>query len=159
MDLFVLADADEQVFEFLNIVDLATRFYIRFPVPPKRPDDVLSVLETVRINWAGPMSHLTSDMGGAFEGELGEFAMAFDNISWHLMLRAKKSIKDVGARGFVEYANTCLHGELGKERPHQLVWILARPVGLRSRIHVALVTSGREAKRRTGIAGVARSLA
>ena len=41
--------------------------------PSYRPDDVLSVLEVVWINWAGPMSHLISDMGGEFEGELGEF--------------------------------------------------------------------------------------
>ena len=40
VDLFVLADSNEQVFEFLNIVDLN----ICFPVPSKRPDDVLSVL-------------------------------------------------------------------------------------------------------------------
>ena len=37
----------EQVFEFLNIVDLATRFNICSPVPSKRPDDILSVLEMV----------------------------------------------------------------------------------------------------------------
>ena len=43
----MLADSDEQVLEFLNIVDLATRFTICFPVPSKRPDDVLSVLEMV----------------------------------------------------------------------------------------------------------------
>ena len=76
-DLFVLADSDEQVFEFLNMVDLATRFNICFPVPSRRPDDVLSVLEIVWINWAGPMSHL-----------------------WKAA--ARKAIKDVGARGFVE---------------------------------------------------------
>ena len=43
VDLFVLADADEQVFEVLDIVDLATRFNTFFPVPSRRPDDVLSV--------------------------------------------------------------------------------------------------------------------
>ena len=37
---------------------------------------VLSVLEMVWINWAGPMSHLVSDMGGEFEGELGELMEA-----------------------------------------------------------------------------------
>ena len=47
VDLLVLADSDEQMFEFLNIVDLATRSNICFPVPSKRPDDVLSVLEVV----------------------------------------------------------------------------------------------------------------
>ena len=31
-------------------------------------------------------------------------------------------------------AKTRLHGELGKERSHQLVWILACPIGHRSRI-------------------------
>ena len=76
VDLLMLADSDEQVFEFLNIVDLATRFNICFPVPYKRPDDVLSVLEMVWINWAGPMSHLISDVGGELEGELGEFMEA-----------------------------------------------------------------------------------
>ena len=49
VDLFVLADSDDQVFEFLNIVDLATRFNICFPVPSKRLDDVLSALEMVWI--------------------------------------------------------------------------------------------------------------
>ena len=36
VDLFVLADSDEQVCKFLNIADLATRFNICFPVPSKR---------------------------------------------------------------------------------------------------------------------------
>ena len=45
VDLFVSADSDEQVVEFLNMVDLATRFNICCPVPFKRPDDVLSVLD------------------------------------------------------------------------------------------------------------------
>ena len=107
------------MFEFLNIVDLATRFNICFPVPSKRPDDVLSVLEMVWINWAGPMSHVISDMGGEFEGELGEFMEAHairQNFTaseapqnglvernggiWKAA--ARKPIKDVGARGFVE---------------------------------------------------------
>ena len=68
VDLFMLADSDEQVFEFLNIVHLVVRFNICFPVPSKRPDDVLSALEMVWTNWAGPMSHLTSYVGGEFEG-------------------------------------------------------------------------------------------
>ena len=76
VDLSVLADSHEQVLELLNIVDLATRFNICFPLPSKRPDDVLSVLDMVRINSAGPMSHLISDMGREFEGELGEFMEA-----------------------------------------------------------------------------------
>ena len=64
----MLADSDKQVFEFLNKGDLATIFNICFPVPSKRPDDVLFVLEMVWIQWAGPMSHWISDMGGDFEG-------------------------------------------------------------------------------------------
>ena len=79
VDLFVLADSNEQVFEFLNVVDLATRFNNCFPVPSKRLDDVLSVLEMVWINWAGPMTHLISDTGDEFEGVLGEFYES----SWH----------------------------------------------------------------------------
>ena len=70
-DLLMLADSDEHAFEFQKIVDLATRFNICFPVPSKRPDDILSVLEMVRRNWAIPMNHLISDMGDEFEGELG----------------------------------------------------------------------------------------
>ena len=54
VDLFALADSDEQVCKFLNIADLATRFNICFPVPSKGPDDVLSVLEMVWISWASP---------------------------------------------------------------------------------------------------------
>ena len=61
VDLFVLADSNEQMFEFLNIADLATRFNICFPVPSKRPDDVLSVLEMVWISWVGP--HESPDVG------------------------------------------------------------------------------------------------
>ena len=68
----MLLDSDEQVFEFLNIVDLATRLPLCFPVPSKMLDDVLSLLEMVWINWAGLMKNLISDMGGKFEGELGE---------------------------------------------------------------------------------------
>ena len=105
------------VFEFLNIVDLVTRFHISFPVPAKRPDDVLPVLEMVWINWAGPMSHLISDMGGEFEGELGEITEAHgirqyltaSEAPWqngHVeriwKAAARKTIKDAGARGFVE---------------------------------------------------------
>ena len=60
VDLFVLADSNKQVFEFLNIVDLAARFNICFPVPSKRPDDVLSVLEMVWVNW--DRSHESPDL-------------------------------------------------------------------------------------------------
>ena len=45
----MLADSDEQVFEFLNIADLATRFNICFPVPSKRLDDTLLVFEMIWI--------------------------------------------------------------------------------------------------------------
>ena len=120
VDIFVLADSNEQVFEFLDIVDLATRFNICFPVPSKRPDDVFSVLQMVWINGAGPMSHLISDMGGEFEGELGE-CMDGHGIRQYFKASegpwqngrvernggiwkaaARKTIRDVGARGFVE---------------------------------------------------------
>ena len=119
VDLFTLADSHEQVFVFLNMVDLATRFNICFPVPSKRPDDVLSVLEMVWI-WASPMSHLISDIGGEFEGELGEFMEAHgirqyftaSEAPWQngpvernggiWKAAARKTIKEVEARGFVE---------------------------------------------------------
>ena len=119
VDLFMLADSDEQVFEFLNI-NLATKFNICFPVPSKRPDDVLSVLEMVWISWASPMSHLISDMGDEFEGELGAFTEAHSNrknftaseAPWQSGLvernggiwkaAAREAIKDVGAQCFVE---------------------------------------------------------
>ena len=119
-DLFMLADADEHAFECLNIVDLATRFNICFPVPSKRPDDILSVLERVWIHWAGRMSYLIFDMGGEFQGELGEFIEAHgirqyftaSEAPWQNGLvernggiwkaAARKAIKDVGARGFVK---------------------------------------------------------
>ena len=119
-DLFMLADADEHAFECLNIVDLATRFNICFPVPSKRPDDILSVLERVWIHWAGRMSYLIFDTGGEFQGELGEFIEAHgirqyftaSEAAWQNGLvernggiwkaAARKAIKDVGARGFVK---------------------------------------------------------
>ena len=84
VDLLVLPDADEQVFEFLNIVDFVTRFTICFPVPSERPDDVLSVLEMVWMNWAGPMNHLISDVGS----ELGEL----DSIIRHPKLRSQTDL-------------------------------------------------------------------
>ena len=78
-----------------------------------------SVLEMVWINWAGPLGHLISDMGGEFAGELGEFTEAHgmrqyftaSEAPWQNGLvehsggiwkaAARKAIKDVGARGFV----------------------------------------------------------
>ena len=115
----MLADSDEQVFEFLNIVDLATRFNICFPVPSKRPDDVLSVLEMVWINWAGPMSHLISDMGGEFDGELGEFvdAMAFDSISRHVKLRGRIDLLNAMAE-----SGKRLPGRPSKMLEHEVSW-------------------------------------
>ena len=74
----------------------------------------------VWINWAGPTSHLISDMGGEFEGELGELEEAHcirqyftaSEATWQngpverdggiWKAAARKTIKDVGARGFVE---------------------------------------------------------
>ena len=87
------------MFGCLNILDLATRCKICFPMPSKVPHDVLSVLEIIWINWAGPMSHLISDMGGEFEGELGEFMEAHvsDNISLHLILRGKINLLNATA--------------------------------------------------------------
>ena len=94
----MLADSDEPVLEFLNIVDRATRFNICFPVPSKRPDDVLSVLEMVWINWAGPMNHLISDMGG--DSRVNSVSvwkpMVFDNISRHLKLRSRMLVERNG---------------------------------------------------------------
>ena len=52
--LFVLADSNEHVLEFLNNVDLATRFNFCFPVPSTRPDDVFSVIDMVWRNWQVP---------------------------------------------------------------------------------------------------------
>ena len=120
VDLFSLADSNNQVYEFLNVVDLATRFALAFPVSSKRPDDVLAVLETIWISWAGPMGSIMSDFGGEFEAELGEF-MEAHGIRQHFTAAeapwqnglveraggvwkaaAKKAIADVGAEGFVE---------------------------------------------------------
>ena len=118
-----------EVFEFLNTVDLATRFNLCFPVPSKRPDDVLSVLEMVWINGAGPMSHLIS------EGELCEFVEAHgirqcftaSEGPWQNGLvernggirkaAARKTIKDVGARSFVNWAKTPALSRLNFRQP------------------------------------------
>ena len=130
----LLADSDEQVFEFLNIVDIATRSNICFPVPSKRPDDVLSVLEMVWINWAGPMCHLISDTGGEFEGELVTASEApWQESGCH---KGNKRCRSTRFRG---NAKTRLHCELGKECSNQLVWTLACPKGHLSRTQVALV--------------------
>ena len=89
-------------------------------MPSEGPDDSLSVLVMVWKNLAGPMSHLISDMGGEFEGELGEFMEVHgirqyytaSEAPWQNGLvernggirkaAARKAIKDVRARGFVE---------------------------------------------------------
>ena len=106
VDLFVLADSDEQVLEFLNIVDLATRFTICFPVPSKRPDDVLSVLEMVCMEVNSRMNSVSLWK-----------RTAFDTISRQRKPRGKtdlsnvmvgigcKAIKDVGARGLASMVN------------------------------------------------------
>ena len=155
VDLSVLADSDEQVFEFMKIVDLVTRFNICFPVPSKRPDDDLSVLDLVWIDWAGPMNHLIFNNGGEFEGELGELmdAHGIRQFSRHPKLPRGVDLLNAMAE-FDEGNQRCwgsrfrgnakihLNGELGKERPHQLVWILACLMGHRSRIQVAVVASG-----------------
>ena len=123
-------------------------------------DDVLSEFEMVWINWAGPMSHLISDMGGEFEGELGKFMEAHgirqyftaSEAPWQngLVERnggiwkavARKTIKDVGARGFVEMRRFASMVNWAKNARITLVWIFASPMGRRSRIQVAVVTSG-----------------
>ena len=74
----------------------------------------------VWIKWAGPMSHLISDMGGEFDGEPGEFMEAHrirqystaSEAPWHngfverndgiWKAASRAAIKYVGARGFVE---------------------------------------------------------
>ena len=135
VDLFALADSNEQVFEFLNIVDLATRFNLCFPVPSTRSDDALSVLEMAWINWAGPMSHLISDMRHEFEGELGEFMeqhgirqyFTASEAPWQnglverdggIWTAARKTITDVGARGFVEMRRLASMVNWAKKRSH-----------------------------------------
>ena len=124
------------------------------------------------------MSHLISDMGGESEGELFSVSSweltAFDNVSRHPKLLGREDLLNAMAESgkrlqegqskmsehevLWKCEDSHLHSELGTER-HELVWILARPMGHRSRIQIAVVTSGREAKWRIGIAGVARSLA
>ena len=107
----------------------------------------MSVLEMVWINWAGAMSHLISDMGGEFEGELGEFMEACGIRQYFMASEApwqngfvernggiwkaaaRKTIKDVGARGFVEM----------RRLASMVNWV---GMGHRSRIQIAMVTSG-----------------
>ena len=57
------------------------------------------------------MNHLISDMGREFEGELGECMDAH------------------GIRRYFTGSKTRIHGELGEERPHQLLWILTCSMG------------------------------
>ena len=72
------------------------------------------------LRWFGKLSHLISDMGGEFEGELGEFMEAHGTRQYFTASEApcqnglvernggiwkaaaRKAIKDVGARGVVE---------------------------------------------------------
>ena len=104
------------------------------------------------------MSHLISGMGGEFEK-----LTAFDNISseapWQNGLvernggiwkaAARKAIKDVGVRGFLEMRR--LASMVNWQKNAHI-----NSSGYRSRVQIALVTSGREAEWRIGIAGVAR---
>ena len=69
MDTFSLTDSAKVMREFLQVVNLATMFEFCFPVPSRRPDDVLAVLPLVWTDWARPMNHLISDVGGEFERE------------------------------------------------------------------------------------------
>ena len=75
-------------------------------------------------------------MGGEFEGELGDFIEAHgirqyftaSEGPWQNGLAernggiwkaaARKTTKDVGARGFVEMRRLASHGELGEKRSH-----------------------------------------
>ena len=87
-----------------------------------RPDDVSSVLEMVWINWAGPVSHLISDMEvNSKESSVRWKIMAFE---WRIL---ESGCQEGNQRCRSTRTKTCLHGELGKERPHQLVWILLLP--------------------------------
>ena len=70
ISLFALARSHEQVLEFLNTVDLATRFYICFFQCNRKGRTKLN------INWAGPKKHLIAGIGGESGGELGEFMVA-----------------------------------------------------------------------------------
>ena len=88
----------------------------------------------VWISWAGPVSHLISDMGGAFEGELGEFMEAHgirqyftaSEAPWQNGLvepnggtwkaTARKNNQRCRSTRFRGNAKTRLHGELGKKK-------------------------------------------
>ena len=76
VDLFVLKDIDDEVFTFLNVVDLATRFQVVTLVASKRPDDVLAGFENAWSNWAGAPENLQADAGGEFYREFAEFLEA-----------------------------------------------------------------------------------
>ena len=121
------------------------------------------------------MGHLISDVGVEFDGEFIEFMKAYGIRQYFTASEAprqsglvernggiwkaaaRKAIKDVAARGFVDM-RILASVVLGKECLDQLVWILARKMGHPSRTQAALVASGREADRRTGITGIARTL-
>ena len=81
------------VFEFLNMVDLATRIIICFPVPSKRLDDVLSVLDLVWINWARTIGLLISDI---LKVNLASSRMhtVFDSVSRRLELRGNTDLSN-----------------------------------------------------------------
>ena len=120
------------------------------------------------------MNHLISDMEGEFEGELGEFMedpgtrpyFTASETPWLngpvernggiWKAAARKAIKDVGARGFVEMRRLASMVHWARNARINSSGCSPAHMGHRSRIQVALVTSGREARRRIGIAGVAR---
>ena len=104
------------------------------------------------------MNHLISDMGGEFEGELGEFWETYGLRQYFTASEAprqnglvERQLRNLeggcqegnqrcrGSR-FRGNAKTRLHGELGKERPHQRLLDTRLPNG--SRIQVAVVASG-----------------
>ena len=101
VDLFVLPGSDEQVLEFLKQCRSRNGFTICCPVPPKRPDDVLSVLEMVCINWAGPMHNLISDM--EVNSRMNTVSLwkctAFDTISRQPKPRGKTDLSNVMVGG------------------------------------------------------------
>ena len=61
----------------------------------KRPDDGLSVLEMVWINWEGVTSSLTRDVNWRVRSVSSWKDMALDSISRHVMLRGRKDLSNV----------------------------------------------------------------
>ena len=111
--------ANEQAFEFRNVADLATRFNICFPVPSKNPDDVLSVLEMVWINWAGPMSHWSRTWEvNSKESSVSLWKlMASDNISRHPKLPGRVDLLNAMADSGKQ-----LQEKQSKMSQHEVPW-------------------------------------